>query len=465
MLKVLSKVLLLVSLYYSFTVYAAVYPVVINTEYKPGGWQPLPAEKIKQAAAFSALQEISASKRFAFFKNKPKGISAGILHITISLVEEAEIVTVNISLSVPGQATLYSTHSASLANQYYDGIYRQFQHTGTEAGKKIVKQYLKKYSANKINTNDKRYIFEINRLNNELIQINKRIINQSAGSNSLQIESKLKIIVKDLDKIDRLTAALEKQDTKLDTIIDEVGQINQKIDQTPRTQVNINQKYILENALSGQNSIPGSEEKGLDEHKAQELYNRAQKYKRNSKYQKAEQLLKQAIDLRISAGLRALISDELFYQLPMFEAQAIAIDLGRNFQKYSSQNLHKQKLNRIRKLYEFALDNNQNNFERMSKIQQALDQHINTSRAMSATLSVQSRSNLRIVHQYMEQYMMTRGKYPDKKEFQRILRDVRQPHKLISYKAGGYEYSAKLRAPDGRVVELMNDRNGIVIKE
>jgi len=465
MLKNIIRLLVFYTLVVSFSTYGSVYPVVINTEYKPGNWQPLPAEKIKQAAAYTALQEISSSKRFAFFQNQPKNIKAGRLQIKINLVEAAETATVNISLLVPGQASLYATHSSSLSNLYYDGIYRQFQRAGTEAGKKLIRRYLAKYPETVNRNMDRRLSSEIIRLNSQLTQINNNIIHQTNMISTLQNESSLKEILKDYEKIDRVIEVLKKQDVKLDTIIDEVGQINRKIDQAPKTQVNINQKYILENAVTGQNKIPAADQKGPDEHMAQQLYNRAQKHKRNANYREAVKLLKKAVALRTSIGLKTLISDELFYQLPMFEAQAIAIDLGRNFQKYSQQNIHKQKLDRIRELYEFALANNQNDFQRTRQIQQALDQHINTSRAMTATLSVQARSNFTMIHQQMEEQMMMRGEYPDKQQFERMLRDFRQPHKLISYKTKKYTYQAKLRAPDGRVIQLKSDGNSFIIDD
>lgn len=436
---------------------ASVQAVVIVSEYKPGSWQPLPADKIEQAAVYSALQEISVSKHFAFFQNKPKGIVAGELIINVTLVEAAQTASVNISLALPNQATIYTTHSASLKNLYYDGIYNQFKLAGKVAGEKLIIAYNKKYPSTKKVHTDKIVVNTINRLDKRLTEINKMVFQQTNIINTIKNESRLKAVIKEYNKIERVFLALEKQDSKLDTIINEVSQINKKIDQTPVTQVNVNQKYILENAVTGQSSIPQPGKKGIDDAKAQGLYSRAQKEKRNSKYHKAEKLLTKALGLRTSPELKTLISDELFYHLPLFEAQAIAINLGRDFQKYSSQNKHTKMLNRIRSRYEFALANNQNNFQRTLNIQQALDQHINTSRAMSATLSVQARSNFIMIHRQMQERMMFEGQFPDKSVFEKMLVSSRLKHKVLTYDTKKYGYNASLRSPNGQVLQLEYD--------
>jgi len=444
---------------------ASVQAVVVTTEYKQGNWQPLPADKIKQAGMYPALQKISASKRFAFFKNKPKGTQAGQLTINVSLVEAAQTATVNVTLALPGQATHVSTHSTSLKNQFYGGIYRQFQLASEIAGKKLIDNYLKQLPVPEYTVKNKTMMREIAGLNARLIRINNLIIQKSNNSNISKRELDLKAVVKDLNKIDRVLMALKKQDAKLDVIIDEVGQINTKIDQTPRTQVNINQKYILDNAVTGSTKIPAAQNKGADERVAQDLYNRAQTEKRSSNYTRAEKLLFKALSLQVSPELKTLISDELFYHLPMFEAQAIAIELGGDFKKYSSQNKHKHMLSRIRSRYEYALANNQNNFQRTRQIQHALDQHINTSRAMSATLSFQSRSNFTMLHRQMEQQMMMRGEYPDRKGFEDLLGYTRLQHKVISYKTKKYGYNASLRTLAGEVVKMSYDGRNFKIEE
>lgn len=458
-LKKSKSIVLILFFLCSLPAQANILPVVVETNYQEGRWQPLPSEKIKTAAADSALQEISATKQFAFFKNKPKNINSGFLSVTIHLIEDAQIVSVHISLNQPDKASMVATHSESIKNLYYDGIYQQFKRAGTQAAKKLITNLIKISPEKPDMKSNNPLKYQIDQLNNELVNINQQIIKQNNITQTIQNEFELTSVLRKLNKLDQVIGSLDKQDKKLDIIIDEVSQLNQNIKQQPRQQVNINQKYILENSITGQNTIPTPPHEGPNENQAQVMYNQAQILKRDTKYRDAETLLNKALKLDISAELKTLIADELYYQLPMFEAQSIAIDLGRNFKKYASANQHHEKLNRIRDRYEYALGKNQHNFQRTRKIQQMLDQHINTSRAMSASISIQSQVNFRMIHQQMEQRMMMSGHYPDKNSFEKILQQSRIPHSLISYKTDKYGYRAKFKSLDGRMISIKSNRS------
>ncbi len=56
--KVRHYLIVLISLM-SFSLQAEILPVVIETNFKIGAWQPLPEDKIKSASVDSALSEIS----------------------------------------------------------------------------------------------------------------------------------------------------------------------------------------------------------------------------------------------------------------------------------------------------------------------------------------------------------------------------------------------------------------------
>ena len=122
-----------------FNLQADVSPVVLQTSFKIGAWQPLPEDKIKSASVDSALGEISKTRRFAFFTSTQQGLKTGTLTISIKLVEAAETATVSILLQQLDGESISSTHSETLKNKGFDGIYKQFQKAGEMAGKKIVK--------------------------------------------------------------------------------------------------------------------------------------------------------------------------------------------------------------------------------------------------------------------------------------------------------------------------------------
>lgn len=113
---------------------AEISAVVIETDYQPGAWQPLPEDKIKAASVDSALSEISKTKYFAFFTVPQENLKMGLLQIRIKLVESAQTATVSILLRQPDGASISSTHSESLKNLYYDEIYKRFQKAGKVAG-------------------------------------------------------------------------------------------------------------------------------------------------------------------------------------------------------------------------------------------------------------------------------------------------------------------------------------------
>ena len=447
---------------------------MIETDFKLGDWRPLPEDKIRSAAVDSALGEISKTKLFAFFTTAQAGYDQpgyemGKLKISIKLVEKAQTATVSIYLQQAGGVSVSSTHSESLKNQNYDGIYKRFQQAGTVAGKKIVEilESQPKTNVNEsISRNDQTRVAY---LENQIININNEII-QQGKNNSVRSEAKLEYILSELKSINNSYGQLAKQEDlhkqgiKIDRVLDEVGQLNKKIDNTPATQINVKQNYVLENALIGQTRISNKSQPGRDDVKARHLYNEAQDLKQYKKYSQAENKLQQAIKLSISADLSSLILDELNYSLPMFEAQALAIDLGRNFQSYSQNGEQHKILDRISYLYKTTLKNNQHDFQRTRQIQQMLDQHRNTRSAMSAVLSVQSRLDFRMLHQRIEMGFAMTGKLPDKKTFENLLKSSGINHKLLSYKLDKDIYRATLKAPDGEVISIKGDSYKVAIE-
>ena len=452
-----------------FNLQADIRPVVIETDFKLGNWQPLPEDKIRSAAVDSALGEISKTKQFAFFTSAQPGYEMGKLTISIKLVEKAETATVSILLQQAGGVSVSSTHSESLKNQYYDGIYKRFQQAGTVAGQKIVKLLESRPKANVNNAISRNDQTRVAYLENQIININNKII-QQGDKNPVRSEAKLEYILSELKSINNNYGQLAKQEdlhkqgVKIDRVLDEVGQLNKKIDNKPSTQINVKQNYVIENALIGQARIANISQAGRDDVKARRLYDEAQDLKQTKKYRQAEKKLQQAIKLSISSGLSSLIFDELNYSLPMFEAQALAIDLGRNFQSYSKNGAQHKKLDRITYLYKTALKNNQQDFQRTRQIQQMLDQHLNTRSAMSAVLSVQSRVDFRMLHQRIEMSLMMTGKYPDKPEFEKLLRSSGINHTLLSYKLNNDVYRATLKAPDGKVISIKGDSDKVAIE-
>lgn len=464
MFKTQARLSLILFVFFSFNVQATISPVVIETVFKIGTWQPLPEDKIKSAAVDSALSEISKTRRFAFFTSSQPGMKTGTLKITVHLVEEAETATVSIMLRQANGVSVSSTHSESLKSLFYDGIYQRFQLAGATAGKKMVKVLESRFPAT--NRTDpgkdqKRVVY----LENQIININKNIMQQT-GNGTIRSEAKLEYILSELKSIrksyDDLAKKedIQKQGVKIDRVLDEVGQLNKKIDNKPVTQINVKQSYVIENPLAGQNKMPANGPSGRDEDKARKLYNDAQVSKQNKEYKNAEYKLQKALRLKISSGLSSLILDELNYALPMFEAQSTAIVLGSNFQAYAKTGQHTVMLNRITSLYKTALKNNQQNFQRTQTIQAALDQHLNTSQAMSSVLSVQNKIRGHELHRYMKMEYMMKGEYPGEEEFSAMLKRYNMRFDVLSYEVSNNNYSAELQASAGEILKINGDENG-----
>lgn len=444
---------------------AGVSPVVLQTSFKIGAWQPLPEDKIKSASVDSALSEISKTRRFAFFTSSQQGLKTGTLKISIKLVEAAETATVSILLQQVDGESISSTHSESLKNKNFDGIYKQFQKAGEMAGKKIVK-ILESHPETVINAKiHPRDQARIRYLESQIININNKII-QQPGNDSVRSEAKLEFILNELSSMRNAYTDLakkediQKQGVKIDKVLSEVGELNKKIDNKSSTQINVNQSYVIDNPLLGQNKISAKAEPGRDDKKAQKLYNESQEFKRSKEYRKAEYNLLKAMRLSISSGLSSLILDELNYSLPMFEAQALAIDLGRNFQKYSRSGKDKIMLSQVNSIYKKALLNNQHDFQRTREIQQKLDQHHTTSNAMDAAVSAQSKSHAHTIHMYMQQKQMMMGEYPDKQKFKELLKQAGLRYDVLSYQASADKYTAKLSSGSGSIFSLKVDDYG-----
>ena len=446
-------------------VQAQISPVVVETVFEMGSWRPLPKEKIRSASVDTALSEISKTKQFAFFMSQQPGLKTGNLKITVHLVEEAETATVSILLQQVNGISVSSTHSESLQSQLYDGIYKKFQSAGRIAGKKLVEVLESQKDSGKrrvIAAQDRDRVLY---LENQIISINQKILSQT-GNRTIRSEAKLEHILNELKTIKVSYADLakkediRKQGVKIDKVLDEVGQLSKKIDDKPVTQINVQQNYVISNPLIGQAKIPQAVESGRDDVSARQLYDEAQKLKQKKKYKKAEKNLSQALSLSTSSSLNSLIMDELNYGLPMFEAQSTAIELGGNFQSYAKKGEDKKMLNRITYLYETALINNKQDFQRTRTIQAALDQHLNTSQAMSTAMSVQGKMKGHQIHQFMRVEYMMNGRYPDKKEFGTLLKRHRIKFKVVSYNPSSDKYTAVLQASAGQYINMSVDDSG-----
>ena len=458
-------ILIVITTLVGLDVQAVISPVVIETVFEMGAWRPLPKDKIISASADTALSEISKSKQFAFFTSSQPDMKAGSLRITIHLVEEAETATVSILLRQLNGISISSTHSESLQSQSYDGIYKKFQTAGRVAGQKIVKILKSQAGPPKqrvVATQDRN---RVKYLEDQIISINNKIRSQT-GNRTIRSEAKLEHILNELKSIKVSYTDLakkediQKQSVKIDKVLDEVGQLSRKIDDKPVTQINVKQSYVIENPLTGRSKIPVSTKTGRDEDNARQLYDESQSLKQYKKYRKAEDKLQQALRLSTSSGLSSLILDELNYGLPMFEAQATAIELGGDFQAYARKNQHTKMLDRITTLYKKALKNNKKNFQRTLTIQAALDQHLNTRQAMASAMSVQNKMNGHTVHRYMEMEYMTRGEYPDKKQFSTLLKRYNLRYKVLAYQSSNKKYNAILQASAGGILNIRIDENG-----
>jgi hypothetical protein len=457
--------LMLIMTLMGFDVQAIVSPVVIETVFEMGAWRPLPKEKIIAASADTALSEISKSKQFAFFTSTQPDMKAGTLRITIHLVEEAETATVSIILQQLNGISISSTHSESLQSQSYDGIYKKFQAAGRLAGQKLVKTLKSQSGPPKRRVIASQDRNRVKYLEDQIISINNKIRSQT-GNRTIRSEAKLEHILNELKsiKISYTDLAkkedIHKQGVKIDKVLDEVGRLSKKIDDKPVTQINVKQSYVIENPLMGQSKIPVSTKMGHDEGNARQLYDEAQNLKQNKNYRKAEDKLQHALRLATSSGLSSLVLDELNYGLPMFEAQATAIELGGNFQAYAKKNQHTKMLDRITTLYKNALKNNKQNFQRTRTIQAALDQHLNTRQAMASAMSAQNKMDGHAVNRYMEMELMMRGEYPDKKQFGKLLKRYNLRYKVLAYQSSDDKYNAILQANAGGILNIRIDENG-----
>ncbi len=444
---------------------AQISPVVVKAVYEMGSWRPLPENKIRAASVDTALSEISRTKQFAFFMSEQPGLKTGTLKITVHLVEEAETATVSILLQQANGISVSSTHSESLKAQLYDGIYKKFQLAGRIAGKKLVEVLESQKDSTQrqaVATQDRD---RVNYLEDQIISINQKILSQT-GNRIIHSEAKLELILSELTTIrksyDKLAKKedIQRQGVAINKVLEEVGQLSKKMDENPVTQINVQQSYVLENPLTGQAKISVAGEAGRNEGDARQLYDDAQELKHNKQYRESVDKLQRALRMSTSPSLNSLILDELNYGLPMFEAQATAITLGGNFQAYVRKGEHKKMLDRITYLYKTALKNNKQNFQRTRAIQAALDQHLNTSQAMSTAMSVQSKMDGYQLHQYMKVEYMMKGKYPDKNEFNTLLKRYNFKFKVLSYKTSENKYSAKLQASAGDIFKLSVDDSG-----
>ena len=378
---------------------AKIFPLVIKSTFTNDLWYPLPVDQMKSAAVDTALMKISSTKKFAFlYDSKDKTISAGSLNLAVTLVEPAESAQLTIKLSLPGNKGSYvSSASVSLGNKNHKQIYESLQELGGAAADQL------NLSASAIENNDDSDK-QSNIIYNEILLLNKNVIklhndlkehkntdtgsditiynnisDSAAGSHNKAIYTrlgKLDTIINKLDAHhDYVKKSNEVQNEKLDSIYSELQKLN-----------------IGSNTS---NAPPDVRQLSSFDVKLLPIVDSAIKLKYKKDFSGASNILSKVVKAkRISKLFKRAIEEELFINLPLYEADTKKTELSYAFMDQVKGDKYEKTVNRIRSLYERVLERPDVLFEKRAEIKQKLDTLMISADSMSAVVTMMRKNEL-----------------------------------------------------------------------
>jgi len=135
------RVLILAMYLFSTALYAK--PLVVTSEVSISNdnWYPLPQRDMKAATVDTALSEFTRSGHFVIVNDEGGARRSapidGNLKLHISLIGQAEVVKLTMTLQLERTATHVSTVSLDIHGLDYQGIYNAFEYVGREAAKRL----------------------------------------------------------------------------------------------------------------------------------------------------------------------------------------------------------------------------------------------------------------------------------------------------------------------------------------
>lgn len=130
---------LLFCLLLSAPIFAKPYIVSQVSTFSYGDWQPISEHEMRAAAVDTALSEISNGGLFELVGRAPQYSESpdGELILNISLVGEASIVKMTISLHLDATPSYVATTSLDIHNMDRQQIFKAFEYVGTESAKRL----------------------------------------------------------------------------------------------------------------------------------------------------------------------------------------------------------------------------------------------------------------------------------------------------------------------------------------
>ena len=135
------RVLILAMCLFSTALHAK--PLVITSEVSitNDNWYPLPQRDMKAATVDTALSEFTRSGHFIIVNDEGGARRStpadGNVKFDISLIGQAEVVKLTMTLQLEHTATYVSTVSLDIHGLDYQGIYNAFEYVGREAAKRL----------------------------------------------------------------------------------------------------------------------------------------------------------------------------------------------------------------------------------------------------------------------------------------------------------------------------------------
>ncbi len=360
---------------------AKVTPLVIKSTFTNDTWFPLPIEQMKSAAIDTALTKISSTNKFAFlYASEDNSINSGTLSLAVSLVEPAESAQLTIKLNLPdNKGSFVSSSSVSLSDKNYKRIYNALQDLGYAAAEQLD------LSISEIE-NDEPGDKRVDTIYEEIMSLNINFIKLQKDINANAVTSHNKAIYSRLDKLDTIIDKLdehhayvkesnESQNKKLDSIYSELQKLN-----------------IGSNTG---NSPPDVSKLTPFDIKVLPIVNTAIKLKYKKDFSGSRNILAKVFkNTQISKLFKNVVEEELFINLPLYEADTKKTELSYGFMDQVNGDKYQTTVNHIRTLYETVLARPDVLFEKRADIKQKMDSLMISADSMSAVVKMMRKNEL-----------------------------------------------------------------------
>ena len=416
---------------------AAPFQVSSDSRFRNENWFPLTPTEMKEASVDTALARLTDSGLFQFID----GAGEGSLVLDVSLVERAETAKITLTLDLP-VGSYVSTASTSLHGLEWQGIFRAFEHIGTQsAGRMLVK--LAALNVAQLALTDASQETAVRRLERVSAALEERLATLPSPSPTPSQWERVFSHGRDL---------LQQHKTA-----DARATFNLILSLAPTDDP---WSLRARDALSGLDGAAQAAQPRAQAGDLKALYEEGQALKRAANFFEARIAFERLVQgAEHATQWRTLAVEELIYGLPLFEARYWTLQVGGVLANREPQRVRELQ-QRAENLYRQIVAENDGHPQRIIEAQGAIDQLRISQQAVAMMLRQNVLAQLGPFRLELVMYYQDRGHFPEVRDAEAIFGTA---YRLVDYQGGGDKVSGKIHSADGHSFRISSalERHGV----